>query len=222
MRHTGTERRITLQPRHHRVGLIMAGGLAALVLAAGCAEPTRRSAAESTPSSASPSVDNTTWQTQWGPLSAADRDLIKKVRLASLWEMTMAQEAIERAQSPQVRLISAEIVAQHMVLDRQDRALAAKLNVQLPAKPSDAQQRWMQDIRSQSGDAYDRTYVKWLRFAHGQVFALIGQVRGTTQNTLVRPFSETCNDFVLNHQRLLESTGLTTAESFPTPPPVNK
>ncbi|MBN6056542.1 DUF4142 domain-containing protein, partial [Nonomuraea sp. RK-328] len=163
-------------------------------------------------------ADTGTRETRWGPLSEADRDLIKKVRLASLWEMPMAQDAIQRASKSKVREISRQIAAQHHTLDRQVRDLAAKLDVKLPVKPTDEQQEWMADISGRWGSAYDVTYVKWLRLAHGKIFTLIGTVRGTTQNTLVRRFSEQANAAVLNHQRLLESTGLTTSESFPEPP----
>ncbi|MGP3921022.1 DUF4142 domain-containing protein [Nonomuraea sp. 10N515B] len=158
-----------------------------------------------------------TWQTEWGPLTETDRKLITGVRLASLWEMPMAQDAVQRASNPKVREISKEIAQQHHTLDKQVRDVAAKLKVKLPVTPTDEQQDWMSDISGRSGSAYDATYVKWLRLAHGKVFALIGTVRGSTQNTLVRRFSEQANAAVLNHQRLLESTGLTTPESFPTP-----
>ncbi|GAA4963678.1 putative outer membrane protein [Nonomuraea thailandensis] len=162
--------------------------------------------------------DGGTRQTEWGPLSEADRDLIRKVRLASLWEMPMAQDAVQRAATARVRQISGEIASQHHTLDRQVRDVAAKLQVKLPVKPTTQQQAWMSDISGRTGAAYDTTYVKWLRLAHGQIFPLIGTVRGSTQNTLVRRFSEQANAAVLNHQRLLESTGLTTPASFPTPP----
>jgi predicted outer membrane protein len=163
-------------------------------------------------------ADTGTRLTKWGPLSQVDRELLKKVRLATLWEMTMAQEATQRAHTPRVRQISAEIAAQHETLDEEARSLAKKLDVRLPVRPTVQQQDWMSDITGRTGIAYDSTYVKWLRLAHGQVFALIGTVRGSTQNTLVRRFSEHANAAVLNHQRLLESTGLTTPASFPSPP----
>ncbi|MEV1001608.1 DUF4142 domain-containing protein [Nonomuraea sp. NPDC050202] len=162
--------------------------------------------------------DGGTRQTEWGPLSEVDRDLIRKVRLASLWEMPMAQDAVQRAGTARVREISKEIASQHHTLDRQVRDVAAKLQIKLPVKPTTQQQAWMSDISGRTGAAYDTTYVKWLRLAHGQIFPLIGTVRGSTQNTLVRRFSEQANAAVLNHQRLLESTGLTTPASFPTPP----
>ncbi|MFG1944398.1 DUF4142 domain-containing protein [Nonomuraea sp. NPDC048826] len=164
--------------------------------------------------------DGSTRPTKWGPLSAADRDLIKKVRLATLWEMTIAQEAIQRGNSSRVREISREISEQHHELDKQALDLARKLDVRLPVRPTEDQQKWMADISSRSGRDYDVTYVKWLRLAHGGIFGLIGQVRGSTQNTLVRKFAEQCNAAVLNHQRLLESTGLAGPEAFPDPPEV--
>ncbi|GAA2822079.1 DUF4142 domain-containing protein [Nonomuraea rubra] len=175
---------------------------------------------ETTEPSATPSgeeEDGGTRQTEWGPLSETDRELIRKVRLASLWEMPMAQDAVQRASTARVRQISRDIAEQHHTLDKQVRDVAAKLQVKLPVKPTTQQQAWMSDISGRTGAAYDTTYVKWLRLAHGQIFPLIGTVRGSTQNTLVRRFSEQCNAAVLNHQRLLESTGLTTPASFPTP-----
>lgn len=172
----------------------------------------------SNPPAAAGVVDTSTWATKWGPLSAADRELITKVRLATLWEMVMAQQATQRASTARVRQISKEIAAQHHVLDEAGLALAAKLKVQLPIKPTDLQQEWMADISSRSGEQYDSTFVKWLRLAHGQIFGLIGAVRGSTQNSLVRRFSEQANAAVLNHQRLLESTGLVNPDAFPSPP----
>ncbi len=203
--------------RRHRIVLLTMAGLVAATMTAGC-----NYAANASPSGSSSVqlVDTAVWQTKWGPLSAADRELISKVRLASLWEMPEAQQAAQRAQSPKVRQISAEIAAQHMTLDVAVRDIAQKLNVDLPNLPSPVQQGWMNDINSRSGHDYDVTYVKWLRFAHGQIYALIGSVRGSTQNTLMRSFADTGQTFVLNHMRLLESTGLVNANSFPSPPPI--
>jgi hypothetical protein len=157
--------------------------------------------------------------TAWGPLSDPGQLLIRKVRLANLWEGPMAEEASTRAQSEKVRQISKTIAYQHRyVLEPQVRAIAAQLKIELPTRPSAQQAAWIADIRSKSGRAYDLTYIKWLRFAHGQIFGLIGQVRGTAQNTLVRSFADAANKFVMLHMQLLEGTGLTNHDSFPPPP----
>jgi predicted outer membrane protein len=222
--------------RRRGVVLVVVSGLAMLLFTAGCrltgtAEGSNEAERGKTNgvgnggkepnASTSSAPGQATWKTRWGPLSAADRELIKKVRLASLWEMPMAQEATKRAKTAKVKQISKKIAAQHMFLDKQVRTVAKKLKAPLPTQPNADQMKWMADIRSKRGRAYDVTYVKWLRFAHGQIFGLIGQVRGSTQNTVARRFAEVANKFVLTHQRLLESTGLTESNSFPPPPKVS-
>lgn len=157
--------------------------------------------------------------TTWGPLSEPGQQLVIKVRLANLWELPMAEEALTRSQNPKIREISKTIAYQHRyLLEPQVRTVAAQLGIHLPTRPTAQQAAWMADIRSKSGHAYDVTFVKWLRFAHGQIFGLIGQVRGTAQNTVVRSFADAANRFVMLHMQLLESTGLTNHDSFPPPP----
>ncbi|KAG0251674.1 hypothetical protein DFQ27_008595 [Actinomortierella ambigua] len=167
-------------------------------------------------------TDNETIATEWGPMTAIDRDLIRKVRLTSLWELPIASEALTRSKSSKIRQISAKIQEQHEFLDAAVLSIAKQLNVQLPNGPSSEQACWMCEIRAaQTDKEHDDSFVRRLRFAHGLIFSTIATVRGTTQNTAVRSFAETANLFVLGHMQLLESTGLVAANSFPVPPPVN-
>ncbi|KAG0374565.1 hypothetical protein BGX24_010245 [Mortierella sp. AD032] len=166
--------------------------------------------------------DNTTMNTRFGPLSAVDRELVRKVRLATLWELPMAREATQRAELGKVKRISAAIEEQHVFLDAAVDGVVQQMPMDMPTEPNALQKCFMADIRAQSGIDYDTTFVKWLRFAHGQVFESIATVRGTSQNTVMRSFAETANMFVLGHMQLLESTGLTQNLSFPAPPPVKR
>ncbi|KAF9331774.1 hypothetical protein BG006_005398 [Podila minutissima] len=167
-------------------------------------------------------IDNTTVNTKFGPLSAVDRELVRKVRLATLWELPMAREATQRAELRKVKQISAAIEAQHVFLDAAVDGVVQQMVIDMPTEPNTLQKCFIADIQAQSGIDYDMTFVKWLRFAHGQVFESIATVRGTSQNTVIRSFAETANMFVLGHMQLLESTGLTQSLSFPAPPPVKK
>ncbi|KAG0075517.1 hypothetical protein BGZ93_001345 [Podila epicladia] len=167
-------------------------------------------------------VDNTTVNTRFGPLSAVDRELVRKVRLATLWELPIAREATQRAVLSKVKRISAAIEAQHVFLDAAVDGVVQQMAIDMPTEPNTLQKCFIADIQAQSGIDYDTTFVKWLRFAHGQVFESIATVRGTSQNTVMRSFAETANMFVLGHMQLLESTGLTQNLSFPAPPPVKK
>jgi hypothetical protein len=51
-------------------------------------------------------------------------------------------------------------------------------------------------------------FVDRLRAAHGKIFPVIGAVRAGTRNPVVRELADRANIFVMNHMKMLESTGL--------------
>ncbi|MFD7896422.1 DUF4142 domain-containing protein [Streptomyces sp. NPDC059743] len=168
--------------------------------------------------------------TQWGPLSATDRDLLVKVRLAGLWELPAGQQAIQRAPSQAIKDCGDHLVVGHTDLDKRARDVAARLGIELPNQPTEQQQGWLRELSAATGQEYERKFANLLRNAHGKVFALIAQVRHTTRNTLIRQLASDANQTVLDHITMLEATGLVdfdsianeaagTATASPTGPP---
>jgi predicted outer membrane protein len=168
-----------------------------------------------------PSVDPAAaqWtQTSSGPLSAADRDLLIKVRQAGLWEMPVGQYAETRAESPRVKEVGQLIMKDHMKLDLLTRQVAGKLGVALPDDPNPDQQRWMAQLASESGPAFDKDFANLLRAAHGKVFTVVAGVRAGTRNSEIRKFAQEGVNFVMRHMALLESTGLVDHNELPEAP----
>jgi predicted outer membrane protein len=155
--------------------------------------------------------------TQWGPLSPADRDLIVKVRLACLWEMSTGQQVQQQATNPAVKEAGRKISAEHTELDQKTRDIADKLGVPLPASPNAQQLGWMKEIASKTGSDYDRTAVQRLREAHGIVLPILAEVRISTRNDLVRQFAADGTLYVTRHISYLESTGLVNYSALPEP-----
>lgn len=149
-----------------------------------------------------------TVNTQWGPLSTADRKLLVAVRQAGLWEIPAGQQAQQRASSPRVREVAEIIWQQHVQLDTDARATAEKLGVILPNEPNGSQKSWLREMSGKFGEDYDKIWVHRLRAAHGAVFTVIAQVRSKTENSEIRAFAERSMKFVNTHMALLESTGL--------------
>ncbi|NEB73793.1 DUF4142 domain-containing protein [Streptomyces sp. SID14478] len=152
-------------------------------------------------------LDAATVATQWGPLSASDRDLVVRVRLAGLWEIPAGQQAMERAPTQAIRDAGDHLVVGHTDLDQRVRAVAAKLGIALPSQPNPQQQGWLRQLSAASGKDYERKFANLLRDAHGKVFAAIAQVRHTTRNALVRELATDANQTVLDHITMLENTG---------------
>ncbi|MET8681359.1 DUF4142 domain-containing protein [Streptomyces sp. NPDC004647] len=146
--------------------------------------------------------------TSWGPLSAADRDFIVRVRLAGLWELPAGQQAIERAPTQAVADAGEHLVEGHTQLDARVRDVAARLGMELPNQPNDQQRRWLEEFTAARDMAYAQRFTNVLRAAHGKVFVLIGQIRNTTRNTLVRGLADEANMTVLDHITMLERTGM--------------
>ena len=151
------------------------------------------------------------------PLTAADKLLLTKVRLADLWEIPTGQQAQQKASSPIVKQVGATIAANHQALDVAVLKLGTELNVTLPNTPNAQQQGWLADLASKSGAAYDQAFADHLREAHGAVFNIIAQVRTGTRNPIIRAFAQTANLVVMRHMTLLESTGLVDFNILPQP-----
>ncbi|MFD7444694.1 DUF4142 domain-containing protein [Streptomyces sp. NPDC059909] len=146
--------------------------------------------------------------TRWGPLSAADRDFIVRVRLAGLWEVPAGQQAVGRAPSRAVAVAGEHLVSGHTYLDARVREVASRLSMELPNQPTPEQRAWLQQLTEAQGRAYEAGFTNILRRAHGKVFELVAKIRHTTRNTLVRALADDANTTVLDHIKVLEATGL--------------
>ncbi|MDX2523283.1 DUF4142 domain-containing protein [Streptomyces europaeiscabiei] len=148
-----------------------------------------------------------TVNTQWGPLTASDRDLIIRVRLAGLWELPAAEKAMQRSSSPTVKEAADHLIVGHKDLDERARAVASQLGVDLPNVPNEQQQGFLQQMDNATDDQFDRVWANLLRSAHGKIFPAIGTIRNQTENTLVRQLASDTNQTVLDHITMLEKTG---------------
>lgn len=148
-----------------------------------------------------------TVNTQWGPLTAADRDLIIRVRLAGLWELPAAEKAMARSSSPEVKEAADHLIVGHQDLDERVRNVATQLGVELPNVPNEQQVGFLAQMDNATDDQFDRVWANLLRSAHGKIFPTIGAIRNQTENTLVRQLASDTNQTVLDHITVLEKTG---------------
>ncbi|CAM5272818.1 DUF4142 domain-containing protein [Streptomyces abikoensis] len=155
-----------------------------------------------------------TRQTPSGPLTALDRDFVRRVRLAGLWEKPAGKLALERGTTDAVRMAGEHLVDGHAELDQRSADTAGTLGVSLPERPSAEQQGWLDQLRASRGTAFDRAFANLVRAAHGKVFGLVALVRDRTANALVRALATRANTVVLDHITVLENTGLV---DFPHP-----
>ena len=141
--------------------------------------------------------------------------LFNGVRLAGLWEIPAGQMAAEKGKNAKVRQIGTMIAEQHVELDQLVVDAANKLGTALPSTPNSDQQGWLKEMENNNGDRFDQIFVTRLREAHGKIFPVIGAVRASTRNPVVRKLADDANVFVMHHMQMLESTGLVRYTELP-------
>jgi predicted outer membrane protein len=141
-------------------------------------------------------------------LNAADMLLLNGVRQAGLWEIPAGQMAAVRGERPRVREIGAMIADQHVALDQLVVDAANELGATIPSAATAEQQGWVAEMQRATGARFDQVFVDRLRAAHGKIFPVIGAVRAATRNPVVRKLADEATIFVMNHMKMLESTGL--------------
>ncbi|MFD8751207.1 DUF4142 domain-containing protein [Kitasatospora sp. NPDC059577] len=147
-------------------------------------------------------------QTPTGPLTTLDRDFVKRVRLAGLWEIPAGRMALAKGTSPAVKMAGQHLIQGHTDLDKAVLTAAQTLDLEVPTEPSAQQQGWLKQLDAAQGADFDEQFANILRSAHGQVFAVVAQVRASTQNSTVRALANTANATVLDHMNVLEDTRL--------------
>jgi predicted outer membrane protein len=150
--------------------------------------------------------------TQWGPLTEADRDFVVRVRAAGLWEYPMAQLIKERSTAPEMQEVAKHLLVGHGRLDAGCRKISTDLGITLPNEASPQQQQFVATAEGSTGKEFESTAVTIMRVAHGGIFPTIAKIRATTRNSLVRELADTTNDTVLDHITVLEKTGLINQE----------
>lgn len=149
-----------------------------------------------------------------GELQQTDRTLLTRLKQHTLWATPASRLAAERATNRRVRAVAVRIADDQARLDVALRAVADRLAFTLPAEPTAQERTWAGEIRADSGDAFDRTYVNRLRAEYGSLFGLASDVRAGTRDDDVRAFAQTAVDTALGHLTLLESTGLAETTSL--------
>ncbi|MDT6982494.1 DUF4142 domain-containing protein [Streptomyces lusitanus] len=156
--------------------------------------------------------DRVVANTNYGPLTEADRDFVVKVRAAGLWEHPLGLLAMERGTTPEMKEAGEHLVVGHGRLDASCRKISLELGITLPNQASPQQQGFVETVKATSGKEFDSTAVNIMRITHGQIFPVIAKIRATTRNTLVRQLADQANDTVLDHITVLEKTGLVNQE----------
>lgn|GEM_PF-2331898 len=147
-------------------------------------------------------------------VTETDKKFLVAVRQAGLWEIPAGRLAQKQAGSEAVKRAGHHLIDGHSKLDQLVREDAELLGVAIPDEATAEQQDWVRQLEAAEGAEFDKLFANLLRASHGKIFTTIAQVRGSTQNDLIRRHARQANQTVMDHLEVLEDTGLVDAETF--------
>lgn len=148
-------------------------------------------------------------ESEWGPVTGMDEDMVKKVQTANFWEGEMGALAAERSTNPKVQKAGRVMEEDHNgSLRKGTMEIALKLKIPLPTEATEAQRKIMEKLDGTEGREFDLLFVNSLRNAHGVIYPALANMYTSTKNTQVRSFTGVGLAVVFKHIGLLNATGL--------------
>ncbi|MFJ8386593.1 DUF4142 domain-containing protein [Streptomyces sp. NPDC094438] len=137
-----------------------------------------------------------------GPAAAAvsdqDTTFVQSIHEGNLAEIAAGNDAQQHAATTCVKTVGSILVRDHSKLDSDLKALADKLDTELPALPAAAQQQ-LDSMRALTGAAYDSAWLKAQDDGHIQALALIDKEISSGRNTEVIAAARAARPVVAMH-----------------------
>jgi putative membrane protein len=142
--------------------------------------------------SAAPSVAAT--------VSDQDAMFVKSAHQGNLAEIAAGQDAQKHATTKCVKTVGAVLVRDHGKLDADLKMLADKLNVMLPASPTEEQKRELAAVQAKAGTSeYDAAWLKTQDAAHTKTLSMIDHELKAGKNAEVMAAARAARPVVAMH-----------------------
>ncbi|WP_328773509.1 DUF4142 domain-containing protein [Streptomyces sp. NBC_00286] len=149
-------------------------------------------------------------------LSRPDHAFLRAAHQAHLAEVAAAEDARRDASTDCVKKAAATLVEDHTRLGRHDWALADRLGVHLPDRPTADQRQELTEVKADVGTPeYDEAWLDARRAAHQRTLALIDQQLEWGSTPEVKAAAWAARPVVAGHLRMLRAAATCRTESSP-------
>jgi len=128
-------------------------------------------------------------QIQQDPNTAADKLFVLMAAVDNQCEIQLAQQAQQKAQSPQVKQLAQQIVQDHQSAQQQLQQTAQALRLQLPQGIQSIEQQKIQIMASLPSDQFDKQFVSHNQAAHAKAVTKYQAVSQLAQNDQVKQYA---------------------------------
>jgi putative membrane protein len=143
-----------------------------------------------------------------------DGSFYKNAAEAGLAEVSDGTLASEKATDPKLKDFAAMMVKDHSAANDKLSALAGTKNITLPTSASVTQMATHEKLKLESGDTFDKSYIKGQISAHRATLRLLRKEIGTGQDPDAQAFAKSVLSTVQGHLKAIDT--IAEADGIPT------
>ncbi|RYF84982.1 MAG: DUF4142 domain-containing protein, partial [Chitinophagaceae bacterium] len=128
---------------------------------------------------------------QTATADAGSADFLMKAADGGMAEVAAGQVAQSKAANESVKMFAGMMVNDHTGANQQVKDLAAKLQVTLPAEPSEEHKKNIEAAGKKEGKAFDKAYMSMMVNDHKKTIALFNDGAAKATNAEVKDFINT-------------------------------
>ena len=147
-----------------------------------------------------------------------DKVFLRKAIAGGLAEIQLGQLAAQQGGSDDVRQFAQRMVSDHTQLNDSLKPIAESLGIMLPTKMTSADQAHYNQLRSLSGEAFDRAYVKLMVDDHHHDLRDFRAEATSTQDASLREAAQKGSSVIRQHLTMISTLPNAKTQNFSATP----
>lgn len=119
----------------------------------------------------------------------SDTTFLEKLNRINLFEIALGELTRTQTTNPDVMVYGEKMITEHQRLDAELAALAAKKQIKLPGKLTEAELMLVEQFKKLSGRDFDRRYVGEMVSGHATAVDLVKKASAAARDSEVRSFA---------------------------------
>lgn len=146
--------------------------------------------------------------TQAGPMDSAakvqltDQSFVEKAALGGMGEVEVSKLAVEKTSNKKIKKFASTMVSDHEKSNIKLKQIATTNRLSLPSALTADQQKLLAELKSLSGESFDRAYVDIMKKDHDTTVGLFDNAAGEAKlNPELRVFANQALPVLRGHQK---------------------
>ncbi len=136
-------------------------------------------------------------------VSDQDRQFVTGAAAGGTYEIESSQLALQKTQTPRVRMIAEHMIRDHTEANKQLNLIAQQKSIVTPTAPTADQQEMINKLNALSGTSFDQEYLTQQKLAHEQTISMFKRESDDGSDMPIKSFAMNTLPTLQEHYRMI-------------------